>query len=165
MKKNFTGLCTLLLIGLLATSCGGKKTSQEETGSTDSLSAGTQLPAETDSTIFGTSGNFGMSTFSMVTEKGDTLDVTRTAEDGTDGEIYGDLNEGERYAMTTRDNNEALRVLINLTQLETYVKDYKVCNGKLILKDKEGNADTVTIKQLDRTGFKAEGRESYSFGK
>ena len=97
-----------------------------------------------DSTIYGTSDEFGMSTFTLISDQGDTLYVTRTANDGTDGEIYGDLKEGERYAMTTRDGGEAIGVLINLTQLERHVKDYEICNGKLIVQ-----GDTVVIEELD----------------
>ena len=97
-----------------------------------------------DSTIYGTSDEFGMSTFTLISDQGDTLYVTRTANDGTDGEIYGDLKEGERYAMTTRDGGEAIGVLINLTQLERHVKDYEICNGKLIVR-----GDTVVIEELD----------------
>ena len=97
-----------------------------------------------DSTIYGTSDEFGMSTFTLISDQGDTLYVTRTANDGTDGKIYGDLKEGERYAMTTRDGGEAIGVLINLTQLERHVKDYEICNGKLIVQ-----GDTVVIEELD----------------
>lgn len=97
-----------------------------------------------DSTIYGTSDEFGMSTFTLISDQGDTLNVTRTANDGTDGKIYGDLKEGERYAMTTRDGGEAIGVLINLTQLERHVKDYEICNGKLIVQ-----GDTVVIEELD----------------
>ena len=97
-----------------------------------------------DSTIYGTSDEFGMSTFTLISDQGDTLYVTRTANDGTDGKIYGDLKEGERYAMTTRDGGEAIGVLINLTQLERHIKDYEICNGKLIVQ-----GDTVVIEELD----------------
>ena len=90
-----------------------------------------------------------MSTFTLISDKGDTLYVTRTADDGTDGKIYGDLKEGERYALTTRDNNKAIGVLINLSQLERHTKDYRISNGKLILK-----GDTVTIEKLSNKELK-----------
>jgi len=101
-----------------------------------------------DSTIYGVSDEFGMSTFTLISDKGDTLNVCRTAEDGTDGAIYGDLTEGDRYAMTTRDNNEAIGVLINLTQLERHVKNYKITNGQLLIDGKAVQIATLSDKEL-----------------
>lgn len=104
----------------------------------------TPAGAEKDSTIYGTSGEFGMSTFTLLADRGDTLYVTRTSQDGIDGKIYGDLIEGDRYALTTRDNGEAIGVLINLSQLERHEKEYKISNGHLIIRN-----DTVKIVRLD----------------
>ena len=78
----------------------------------------------------------------MVTDKGDTLYLYRTAQDGTDGKIYGSMQYGERYALTTRDNGEAIGVLINITELDKKLKDYEICNGKLIV-----NGDTTPIEK------------------
>lgn len=110
-------------------------------------SATVDVAAEPDSTLYGTSVEFGMSTFGMATDQGDTLYVTRTASDGTDGEIVGSLEEGKRYAMTTREGGEAIGSLINLTQLERFTKDYKVVNGRLVLLSQEGG-DTVVVESL-----------------
>ena len=102
-----------------------------------------------DSTIYGTSDEFGMSTFTLISDQGDTLNVARTREDGTDGEVYGDMVEGERYALTTRDNGESIGVLINLTQLDKHCKDYTIVNGKVIVK-----GDTLHIEELSDQTFK-----------
>lgn len=135
------GLCAMMMLSVV----GCRKTGQSEaTVGGDSLSADTVSAEQVaDSTIYGTSDEFGMSTFTLITDQGDTLNVTRTAEDGTDGQIIGDLNEGQRYAMTTRDHNQAIGVLINLTELDCHLKDYELRNGHIIV---EG--DTVQIEEL-----------------
>lgn len=101
-----------------------------------------------DSTFYGKSAEFGMSTFTLVTDEGDTLNVTRTANDGTDGKVYGDLREGERYALTTRDHGEAIGVLINLTQLDRHIKDYEIRNGIVY-----HNGKPIEIKKLTDDSF------------
>lgn len=136
-------LSPYLFIGLLAiTSCNSKPTNQQTAGNdgTDNLADTTMTEQAADSTIYGTSSeDFGMSTFSLVTDKGDTLQLCRTANDGTNAQIYGSVTYRERYALTTRDNGESLGVLINLTELEQKVKDYEIRNGWLIVK-----GDTVS---------------------
>ncbi|MGM9688169.1 MAG: hypothetical protein ACI3YD_03890 [Alloprevotella sp.] len=136
-------LAGMLLAGLCLMSCQQKAKKAETTD--EPLPAASTQPAEqaADSTIYGTSGEFGMSTFTLIADNGDTLNVTRTALDGTDGKVYGDLVEGQRYAMTTRDNGEAIGVLINLTQLEEKVKDYEICNGHLVIKGDTVDAATL----------------------
>ena len=148
MKNLWIGALTALIV---LSACQGGKKPVDATSDPDSLAADTTLTdhVENDSTIYGTSDEFGMSTFTLISDKGDTLYVTRTANDGTDGKIYGDLKEGERYALTTRDNNKAIGVLINLSQLERHTKDYRISNGKLILK-----GDTVTIEKLSNKELK-----------
>lgn len=134
---------------LIMASCNGgnqKSDSVSDPSEQNDTTASEQLA---DSTIYGVGGEFGMSTFTLIADKGDTLYLTRTANDGTDGRIYGDLQEGERYALTTRDNGEAIGVLINLTQLERHTKDYRIGNGNLIVKD-----DTVQIETLNDKEFK-----------
>ena len=69
----------------------------------------------------------------------DTLQLCRTANDGTDGKIYGSVTYNERYALTTRDNGDAIGVLINLTELDRKLKDYEIRNGWLIV-----SGDTVS---------------------
>ena len=135
------GLCALMMLCV----GGCHKERQSGTGvESDTLAADTTVAEQAaDSTIYGTSDEFGMSTFTLITDKGDTLNVTRTADDGTDGQIIGDLNEGQRYAMTTRDNDQAIGVLINLTELDRHLKDYTISNGHIIV-----NGDTVQIEEL-----------------
>lgn len=132
----------LLIICLSFVACNGKKTqptvADKDTTTVVDTTADEQVP---DSTIYGTSTeDFGMSTFSMVADNGDTLFVCRTSNDGQDAKIYGSVTYGQRYAMTTRDNGESLGVLINLTELNKKLKDYEIVNGKLVVK-----GDTVPL--------------------
>lgn len=136
--KVYIFITTLLL---LLSACNNKKANNTPVTTTTEVADTTAAEQMADSTIYGTSTeDFGMSTFSMVTDKGDTLHVCRTAEDGTDGKIYGSLQYHQRYAMTTRDNGESVGVLINLTELDKKLKNYEIYNGKLIV-----NNDTVPI--------------------
>lgn len=139
--KHALSLTSLLLTLTITFACKGK-TSDSATTTVDSTANDTIVATqEADSTIYGTATeDFGMSTFSMVTDKGDTLYVTRTANDGTDGTIYGSMEYGNRYAMTTRDNGESLGVLINLTELDRKLKNYRINNAHVIV----GN-DTVDV--------------------
>ena len=111
------------------------------------------VTAATDSTWYGVAGECGMSTFCLITEKGDTMYVTRDSEDGRYGEIYGDLNEGDRFSMTTCDDNMALVAAINLSQVARFVKEYEVKNGHLVLPVSGGKKDTVHIESLDDKGL------------
>ncbi len=132
----------LLLATLLSfAACNKKKGDANTTATADSVHATTVADNANDSTLYGkATDDFGMSTFSMVTDQGDTLHLCRTAEDGTDGKIYGSLTYGNRYALTTKDNNTAISVLINLTELDQKLKDYKIQNGQLLV-----DGDTVAI--------------------
>jgi len=150
MKKLWVALL-LCAVGLSA--CRHGKTTGEDPQQ-DTVSA--SVATEPDSTLYGTSVEFGMSTFGLATDGGDTLYVTRTASDGTDGAIAGSLEEGKRYAMTTRDGGEAIGSLINLSQLEKFTKDYKVANGRLVLLTETG-ADTVTVESLTEKELVATG--------
>ncbi len=135
-------LIPLLLVCLLfLTACSGRKTGTDASAQADSLAADTlETNSSADSTLYGTSTeDFGMSTFSMVTDKGDTLDLCRTSDDGTEAQIYGSVEYNARYALTTRDNGASVGVLINLTELDRKVKDYEIVNGKLIV-----GGDTVS---------------------
>ncbi len=136
----------LPILLLLATfvafaACNSKKGDANTAETTDSTHTEVRADNANDSTLYGkATEDFGMSTFSMVTDQGDTLQLCRTAEDGTDGKIYGSLTYGNRYALTTKDNNTAIDVLINLTELDQKLKDYTIQNGQLIV-----DGDTVAI--------------------
>jgi len=153
MKNSLKPFLFVLAISLA--SCKGGKT-EPAAASEDTLAVTIDSVAVPDSTLYGTSLEFGMSTFSMATDQGDTLYVTRTASDGTDGTVYGSLEEGKRYAMVTCDGGEAFKVVINLSQLETFTKDYEVRNGLLVLLD-NGVADTVEVETLTDNLFIAKG--------
>ena len=125
----------IVLVGLFTLQgCHMKKSDQAPADNITAIADTTSAEQVADSTLYGTSTeDFGMSTFSMVTDQGDTLHLCRTSEDGTDGKIYGSLEYGQRYALTTRDNGEAVGVLINLTELDKKLKNYEIRNGKLIV--------------------------------
>lgn len=154
MKKYWIGL--LLLSAFALVSCGGNKTGEAD--SADSTAVNAEALAVSDTTLYGVSGEFGMSTFTLITDAGDTLNVSRTGEDGIDGMVAGSLEEGKRYAMTVRENGESIARLINLSQVEAIVKDYEICNGRLILKN-EGRPDTVEVLKLTDAELVAEGAE------
>ena len=145
MQINRKHLPLLLLLTTLLTfaACSKKKGDANTTPSADTTHTEVVADNANDSTIYGkATDDFGMSTFSMVTEKGDTIHLCRTAEDGTDGKIYGSLTYGNRYALITKDNNTAICVLINLTELDKKLKDYKIQNGQLLV-----DGDTVAISK------------------
>ena len=63
-------------------------------------------------------------------------------------------------------DDDALEVLINLDELDLFVKDYYIYNGQLVL-TMEGNKDLVQIKTLSAKEFVAVGKsgKEYSFSK
>lgn len=129
-------------------------------GESPKVETHTQLVDST--TIYGMSDGFGMSTFVMEDSVGNTYEVMRMADDGTYGQIYGSLTEGQRYAMTTKQDGEVLDKLYNLTQLEQYVKEYKIVNGVLYLSN-EGVWDEVEVKTLDENTFVAVGKNGTEY--
>lgn len=152
--KVFTRIFAITLffvtIVTLATSCGHKRQPVEATPSQTVAADTTAADSEvTDSTIYGRSDEFGMSTFTLITDAGDTLFLTRSTTDGRDGTVYGDMVEGARYALITSEDGEAIHTLLNLTQLSKHVKDYEIRNGLLYL---EGRP--VVIDRLDDHTFK-----------
>lgn len=146
MKHLWTSAFAALII---CSACQSGKNKTDATTQGDGTIDTIVAEQVADTTIYGKSDEFGMSTFTLVSDGGDTLYLTRTSEDGIDGKIYGDLNENQRYALTTRDNNQAIGVLINITQLERHIKDYQICNGNLVIK-----GDTVVIEKLNDKEFK-----------
>ena len=137
--KKFLFVLAVAILGTQFTGCNKKKTETEVEHSDSTAVAITPI----DSTLYGTSGEFGMSTFTLITDKGDTLYVTRDHEDGSMAQIYGSTDYDQRYAMTTCDNGESIDVLINLSELEKFLKSYKIVNGALFVND-----DSMQIVQL-----------------
>ena len=152
MKKAIVFLTLLALV-----SCKERKaqTNQQAATPTDSV---TQVNTVPDSTIYGKADDdlYGMSTFAVITTKGDTLELDRTYElDGKDGIFYG----GDDYALTVRGKGtdyQAVGVAVNLSQLRRFVKDFTIFNARPII-----NGDTVRILSLDDKAFKAEGKQQY----
>lgn len=143
MKK----ILFILPVFLIFAACTGNQT-PAATGQ-DS----TDVDIQKDTTIYGRSTEFGMSTFALITDNGDTLEVDRG-----EGKIYGNLdNEGDRFALTVCNagtDEASVGVAINLTNVEKFTKDYSVFNGKLII-----SGDTVELQDLTLNNLKAQGKE------
>ncbi len=160
MKKYFLTITLLAMLVILPTSCGqgGGNGENDENAAADSTE--TDDISLRDATLYGICDDYAMSSFTFVTNYGDTLFLTKDGEDGTAAQIHGSLDYGNSYAVTTRNGATALNVLINLTELNKFIKKYTILNGNLIV---EG--DTVTILELDETHFQGEGRNGkvYSY--
>ena len=175
MKKNSSkGLLLFLLYlamgfgvafllfnsGLL--SRGDRENDSVEVMPADSLAEEDVFSQVADSTIYGVSDGFGMSTFVMLDSVGNYYEVMRMADDGTYGEIYGSLAEGQKYAMTVCQGGEVLETLYNLTQLEKFVDEHHLLNGVLYLKN--GSAwEAVEVTSLDDNGFTAVGKNGNEY--
>lgn len=137
----------LLLAAIITmAACNGKRTTPDtETEMQDSIA--TEIK---DSTIIGiASDEFGMSTFAVIPEGTDTLLVLdRTHADGSEAQIFGDLQPDDKFALTTRDNGASLDKVINLTQLGKFVADFEICNATPII-----NGDTIEIVTLDSSSL------------
>lgn len=155
--------CVNFVLLLLLAGCNGKQAKQErefgvQYGDTAMVNTVPEWE-EADSTIYGYSDGFGQSAFTLITESGEEYDLSLTSSDAQApyGQIYGDREDSAYYALTTRDNNEAVGVLINLSQLEKFTKNYSIYNGHLILEEGE-KRDLVEIKELNDHVFRAEGK-------
>ena len=159
--------CASIALLLLA-GCNGNKAKQSQ--GTDITAADTAVVnsvpqwEEPDTTIYGYSDGFGQSAFTLVTKEGEEYELSLTSEDAADpyGKIYGDREDSAYYALTTRDNNEAVGVLINLSQLDKFTKNYSIYNGHLILEDGESR-DWVEIQELTDHVFRAVGKSGKQY--
>lgn len=163
MKKIiFRFLASLILMsGMLFSlqGCKDKKTTPKSSVSPTPV----VTKAEADSSICGIANeDFGMSTFAITTEDGRSVQVVRTRNDGTDGDIYGDVAPGDKFVMTTTDDGESLGVAINVTQVERFTKKYRVLNARLIL-NPENAPDTVNVLHLSTDSLVAVGREKHIY--
>lgn len=165
-EQNRTPLFTmykfflLFFLLLLLTACCKNKPS--------SPAASLDVPADSsaivpDSTLYGiATDDFGMSTFAVCTDKGDSLELMRTQDDGTPAQFYGDIRPGDRYAFTVTGAGDVLAVAVNLTQVEACLQDYRMCNARLVLHP-DTRPDTVAILHLDADSLVAKGRQKYAF--
>lgn len=164
MKGLFIGFSVASL--MLFAACGGDKPAATQP-TTDSVDIVNTVPEwkDADSTIYGRADGFGQGGFTLIAEDGRELELTLTSDrKGTAGygTIYGERNDTARYAVTTRDNDEALNVMINLSQLEKFVGNYEIYNCHLILNDGE-NRDWVEIEELTDTLFRAKGKSGKAY--
>lgn len=127
-----TGVLTLLF------GCGG---SASKPGTSDSDSIDSTVhdtlapPPPADTTIYAKCVGAGHAGMEMLTQDGSDLELTLAEGlDGMPGSLlYGDTEEESRYAFTLRPDGENIDRLINITQLERFTKDYKICNAQLLL--------------------------------
>lgn len=164
MKAKWISLAQRLLLFVLfltVIACGGKKEGDKPAESKDTTAvvspAGVPTPDSDTKTVYGVSDEFGMSTFTLVDDAGRTYELSRTAEDGTYGCFYGDVVEGARYALTLSPDSTAVSVAYNLTQLETFTKDYYIVDGQLVLTS-GGSPDLVQVETLNARSFRAKGK-------
>lgn len=152
MNKCFSLAFVLALICFFS-ACGGEKKEQVDENDEDSLAVQVEENVSCwtskDSTIYGRADGFGQSAFTLQTTDGRTLDIALTAEDGRSGLIYGDREDTARYAVTVCDDGESLGMMINLSQVDKFIKGkYTIYNCHLVL-NVDNRHDTVTIEQLD----------------
>lgn len=153
-------LCSLLCLFLLffATSCKHDKGAAAGESATDTtFTEGAALPAEMqgkDSTVYGRADGFGQSALTLIANDGRELDLSLTAKSPAEGadryaKVYGDREDTARYAAIVCDGGEAVSVLINLSQLERYLKTYAIHNGQLFVPNEGGALQREEIMQLD----------------
>lgn len=143
--RNFP-LIALALIFVFG-ACEHKPVASEDSIPADTIDTVVVDTLPVDQAFYGVAGDFGMSSFVLITDQGDTIEVTRTADDGTEGVIYGDAQPGDRYYLLTTPDKQSLVAAINLTQLNRFVTDYIIVNGRLVFHPENG-ADTVTIDDV-----------------
>lgn len=163
-------LCFLaMLLPLLLAGCGqGKSSDSSQISDTilnsDQIIDTAPVWEDSDTTIYGRADGFGMSAFTLISDDNREYDVSLTAEEagGHYGRIYGDRNDTARYAMTMYEAEQSLDVLINLSQLEKFTKNYEIHNAHLILKNGESR-DLVDIIELCDTIFRAKGKSGREY--
>ncbi|MBR1387179.1 MAG: hypothetical protein IJ553_02065 [Alloprevotella sp.] len=155
MKKSAFSI--VFLLGLTAVwpfmSCGGGRTSE---ASGDSLAADSgKTLVLADSTIYARSLDFGMSTFVVCTEQGDTLELDREGN-GKQGEIWGNLDrEGDRFALTVRGAGTDMPSVdraVNLTDLAMVTDPWHIVNAQLIIADDTVRIESYTARELSAVG-------------
>lgn len=164
MKKILLFAATSLL---LFAACTPKKSDNTVQSTMDSTEVVQDSTMTADSTLYGTAtDDWGMSTFALKTTDGREVEVVRTRNNGTPAEIYGDLEPGSEYAITTTDGGSSLGTAINLTQLKSIVgDDFKIVNGQLYLHPSK-QAEAVEILKLDADSLVVKGTtEVYRLGK
>lgn len=165
MKKSLLFFATISL--LFFTACTSRKNDSATSGEVERTETSADAKPVADTTLYGTAtDDWGMSTFAVKTADGREVEVVRTRNDGTPAEIFGDLEPGSEYAITTTDNGASLGTAINLTQLKSIVgDDFKIVNGQLYLHPSQ-QAEAVEIVKLDADSLVAKGTtEVYRLGK
>lgn len=145
-KAYFVCLMGVLALGTVFVSrCGMQEKKKGEEVVADSTRQNFVQKVPRDSTIYGVSDEFGMSTFTLITKSGDTISLDRDHEDGTPSKIWGDLDYDVHYALTTWDNGNSIGTLINIDQLKLYFKNYKLYNGRVLLNNTKDTIDLVSL--------------------
>jgi len=154
MDKKFLYIPLVIFAFFFLASCGDKPAQNGKANTKSEADSPTVIIQVKDSTLYGKAGDCGMSTFCMICDNGDTIYVDRTSEAGVDGVIYGDLILDDRFCMIISNDKQSLVSAINLSQLNTFVRDYKILNGRLILQGPDlERGDTVQIVKLSSKQF------------
>ena len=133
----------------LNTGCGGTEKLQTVTSST----------IVDPTTIYrGKCLAVGMSAFTLISNNGDTISFTRDLN-GIPGKVYGQLIEGDSFALITHGNKQTIDVLVNTSELEKYIPagTYKFSRGQLVIVASDVEADMVNIESLSSAEFRAKG--------
>ncbi len=103
-------------IGILTFSCNGGQQNKADTKTDDTVIV--HIP---DTAFYGHLGEgTGMSCLELITEEGDTMVLNKTDEDsGEDGVILGAVaNYTDRFAIVTHNDNQSIKVALNMNELE-----------------------------------------------
>lgn len=168
MKKTCLFLSMVFSL-LWMTSCGGNGKSGKDSDNTNADTTVTEsaaseiLWAENDSTLYGRADGFGQSALTFIANDGKEYDLSLTDynEKNEAARIYGDREDTARYALTLSNDKEAVKVMINLSQLDKFSNRYDIHNCHLALIN-EGKKDVVEIITLTDSLFEARG-ESGTF--
>ena len=153
-----TSLCLAL------TACGGKDSKGD---GADTIPDSTNVPVENvpkwvdaDTTVYGAADGFGQSALTFITTDGRELDLALSTGEANDqlAIVYGDREDTARYALTIRSDGETVGTMLNISQLEHFLRpaEYEIHNCHLVLK-LNGSAELVTIKKLTDHEFLAVG--------
>lgn len=116
MKRKLLYPLFLAGIGILTFSCNGGQQNKADTKTDDTATV--HIP---DTAFYGHLGEgTGMSCLELITEEGDTMVLNKTDEDsGEDGVILGAVaNYTDRFAIVTHNDNQSIKVALNMNELE-----------------------------------------------
>lgn len=147
-----TALAFIIILGLSLFTGSCTKSNKKSGLEKDTATVVAKKAATTDSTMYATLGEgTGMSVVELVTDKGDTLYLTKDNEEtGQSALIIGDIEYGNRYAFTMNKEQESLVSLVNMTQLaHMWIQPIPGMEGQqgFSLKS-DGSAESINMSTL-----------------